>query len=176
MKALLIIFSLLLSLSVFAGEKEAGLSKDEMFKKMSEKKYSLLKEKINLTADEEKIILPILKDYDKKRFDLMADHFKKGKELRDAEKKDYDAILKHQKEGLELMKKSLDAEKAKIADLEKAKVKSEIIVKLERFEKRFMGKMMKGHGKHHKDGGCEDGDCPRKHKGKKDKDDDDDDF
>jgi hypothetical protein len=35
-----------------------------------------------------------------------------------------------------------------------------------------MGKMMKGHGKHHKDGGCEDGDCPRKHKGKKDKDDD----
>ncbi|MBN2694817.1 hypothetical protein JXR93_09165 [bacterium] len=141
MKALTVIFTLLISISLLGwggGKKFKNLSKEEIFQKMSEKKYSILKEKVELTKAEEEIVLPILKSYDQKRFELMSKNFEKGKELRDAENKNYDEILQHQKEMIDAMQKGLELEKAKIAELEKAGVNTETIVKLERFERRFM--------------------------------------
>lgn len=136
MKTLFIFISLLVTLAVFAKEFDG----EAIFEKISEKKYSMLKEKVTLTADEEKKLMPILKTYDKKIFDLRMNHLKDGKGL--FKSKDYDKILKHQKEGLNVEKSIFELRQKEIEEIEKAKIKAETIVKLSRFEMEFMHKFM----------------------------------
>ncbi|MBN2695711.1 hypothetical protein JXR93_13715 [bacterium] len=143
----LIIFTFLLGVTVFAEPKK---NFEEMFEKINTKKYELLKEELALSEKVEKNVVPIMKKYDKKIFELRSAHMKDGIELRRAVKKDYNKILAHQKAGIALQKKVLILLEEEIAEVEKAGVDSETIVALMKFEKRFMRDFIHNAKKHHK--------------------------